>query len=170
MRGRVRGWPTRRVMSVGGKRVVHRSVTMRMRTGRGQETEWGTDMYRERYAKQLTGRNCGRAITTIGPSSESAQYHRMRRDATQQSMAPTTKTSPVIVITGTPGTGKSTHAELLVGESPVPLRHINVSEFVKEKELYENFDSEWESYIVDEDKARTWRYGGRIVLVDVFVS
>lgn len=64
------------------------------------------------------------------------------------------KTSPVIVITGTPGTGKSTHAELLVQESPVPLQHINVSEFVKEKGLYENFDPEWDSYIVDEDKAR----------------
>lgn len=71
-----------------------------------------------------------------------------------QNMASTSKTSPVIVITGTPGTGKSTHAELLVQESPVLLRHINVSEFVKEKELYENFDAEWDSYIVDEDKAR----------------
>jgi len=70
-------------------------------------------------------------------------------------MTPTTKTSPVILITGTPGTGKSTHAELLVQESSIPLRHINVSEFVKEKELYENFDAEWDSYIVDEDKART---------------
>lgn len=70
-------------------------------------------------------------------------------------MTSTTKTSPVIVITGTPGTGKSTHAELLVQESPVPLQHINVSEFVKEKELYENFDAEWDTHIVDEDKART---------------
>ena len=69
-------------------------------------------------------------------------------------MSSTTKTSPVIVITGTPGTGKSTHAELLVQESPVPLRHINVSEFVKEKVLYENFDAEWDTHIVDEDKAR----------------
>ena len=70
-------------------------------------------------------------------------------------MASTTKTSPVIVITGTPGTGKSTHAELLVQGSPVPLQHINVSEFVKEKELYEIFDAEWDTHIVDEDKART---------------
>ena len=70
-------------------------------------------------------------------------------------MASTTKTSPVIVITGTPGTGKSTHAELLVQESPVPLQHVNVSEFVKEKELYEIFDAEWDTHIVDEDKART---------------
>lgn len=70
-------------------------------------------------------------------------------------MASTTKTSPVIVITGTPGTGKSTHAELLVQESPVPLQHVNVSEFVKEKELYEIFDAEWDTHIVDEDKARS---------------
>ena len=69
-------------------------------------------------------------------------------------MTSTTKTSPVIVITGTPGTGKSTHAELLVQESPFPLRHINVSGFVKEKGLYENFDAEWDSFVVDEDKAR----------------
>jgi adenylate kinase len=60
--------------------------------------------------------------------------------------------SPVIVITGTPGTGKSTHAELLAHESPVPLIHINVSELVKEKNLYEEYDEEWESYNVDEDK------------------
>lgn len=59
---------------------------------------------------------------------------------------------PVIVITGTPGTGKSTHAQLLAQESPVPLKHVNVGDLVKEKGLYEEFDSEWESYTVDEDK------------------
>ncbi|KAJ3737073.1 AAA domain-containing protein [Lentinula guzmanii] len=60
--------------------------------------------------------------------------------------------SPVIVITGTPGTGKSTHAQLLVEESPIPLRHINVGDLVKEKGLYEEYDAEWQSYTVDEDK------------------
>ncbi|KAH9486789.1 Adenylate kinase isoenzyme 6-like protein [Psilocybe cubensis] len=59
---------------------------------------------------------------------------------------------PVIVLTGTPGTGKSTHAELLVNESPLPLRAINVSEWVKEKGLYEKYDEEWQSYTVDEDR------------------
>ncbi|KAJ7042449.1 AAA domain-containing protein [Mycena alexandri] len=59
---------------------------------------------------------------------------------------------PVIVITGTPGTGKSTHAQLLVDESPVPLKHINVGEWVKEKGWYEEFDEEWQSYTADEDK------------------
>ncbi|TFK30593.1 P-loop containing nucleoside triphosphate hydrolase protein [Coprinopsis marcescibilis] len=59
---------------------------------------------------------------------------------------------PVIIITGTPGTGKTTHAQLLALECPVPLRHVNIGDLVKEKGLYEEFDSEWESYTVDEDK------------------
>lgn len=61
---------------------------------------------------------------------------------------------PNIVITGTPGTGKSSHAQLLLETSPnsIPLRHINVGELVKEKKLYESYDSEWDSYIVDDDK------------------
>jgi adenylate kinase len=59
---------------------------------------------------------------------------------------------PVIVITGTPGTGKTTHAQLLVQHSPVPLQHVNVSELVKEKMLHDGFDEEWQTYIVDEDK------------------
>ncbi|KAH9857892.1 P-loop containing nucleoside triphosphate hydrolase protein [Lenzites betulinus] len=60
--------------------------------------------------------------------------------------------NPVIVITGTPGTGKTTHAELLVQESPVPLKHINVGDLVKEKGFHESYDDEWQSYTVDEDK------------------
>ena len=59
---------------------------------------------------------------------------------------------PVIVITGTPGTGKTTHAQLLVERSPVHLRHINVSELIKEKMLHDGVDEEWQTYVVDEDK------------------
>ncbi|OBZ79414.1 Adenylate kinase isoenzyme 6 [Grifola frondosa] len=65
----------------------------------------------------------------------------------------TPRQAPVIIITGTPGTGKTTHAQLLAEESPVPLQHINVGEWVKEKSLYEAYDEEWQSYTVDEDKA-----------------
>jgi adenylate kinase len=61
---------------------------------------------------------------------------------------------PVIIITGTPGTGKTTHAQLLVNESPIPLKNINVSEWVKERDLFEEYDQEWQSYTVDEDRVR----------------
>ncbi|EPQ60829.1 P-loop containing nucleoside triphosphate hydrolase protein [Gloeophyllum trabeum ATCC 11539] len=64
----------------------------------------------------------------------------------------TKKTAPTIIITGTPGVGKSTHAQLLAQESPAPLKHINVGDLVKEKNLYESYDEEWQSYEVDEDK------------------
>lgn len=66
-------------------------------------------------------------------------------------MAPN-RTSPVIIITGTPGTGKSTHAQLLADESPIPLKHINVGKMVKEQGLHEGYDDEWQSFTVDEDK------------------
>ncbi|KAI6153437.1 P-loop containing nucleoside triphosphate hydrolase protein [Pisolithus tinctorius] len=62
------------------------------------------------------------------------------------------RSSPNIIITGTPGTGKSTHAQLLAQESPIPLKHINVGEMVKDRGLHESFDEEWQSYTVDEDK------------------
>ena len=71
-------------------------------------------------------------------------------------MSSASRQAPVIVITGTPGTGKSTHAQILANESPVRLEHINVGEWVKERGLYEEFDQEWQSYTVDEDKVRVW--------------
>lgn len=82
-------------------------------------------------------------------------------DLVVKSMSP----GPIIVITGTPGTGKSTHAQLLVDESPVPLRHINVGEWVKEKGWYEEFDEEWQSYTVDEDKVRA--FTGPVTIADI---
>ncbi|KAG1867907.1 AAA domain-containing protein [Suillus subalutaceus] len=59
---------------------------------------------------------------------------------------------PVIIITGTPGTGKSTHAQLLQDASPVPLKHINVGELVKDNGFHHGFDEQWQTYTVDEDK------------------
>lgn len=62
------------------------------------------------------------------------------------------RSAPVIVITGTPGTGKSTTAGLLVDASPIPLKHVNVGELVKSQGLHEGYDDEWQSYLVDDDK------------------
>ncbi|EGN94914.1 hypothetical protein SERLA73DRAFT_96297 [Serpula lacrymans var. lacrymans S7.3] len=60
--------------------------------------------------------------------------------------------APVIVITGTPGTGKTTHAQLLSEEAPITMKHINVGQLVKDNGLYEDYDDDWQSYTVDEDK------------------
>jgi hypothetical protein len=60
------------------------------------------------------------------------------------------RTLPNIIITGTPGTGKTSHSELLAERTG--LRHISVNEVVKDKECHEGWDDEFQSWIVDEDK------------------
>jgi adenylate kinase len=57
---------------------------------------------------------------------------------------------PNILITGTPGTGKTTTCELL--ELATNFKHINVSDLVKEKELYVGKDEDFDAYMVDEDR------------------
>lgn len=58
---------------------------------------------------------------------------------------------PNIIITGTPGTGKTTHCEMLVEKCP-ELKHLSVNQIVKERECHEGWDEEYQSWIVDEDK------------------
>ena len=57
---------------------------------------------------------------------------------------------PNIALTGTPGTGKSTHAQLIV-ESQPEMRHIEVGTIVKENGFHTGYDEEYETYDVDED-------------------
>jgi adenylate kinase len=77
------------------------------------------------------------------------------------------KRLPNILITGTPGTGKTTTTEMLLVAVP-GLHHINVGALVKEKNLHDGWDEEWQSYILDEDKVcdeieGDMLQGGRIV-------
>lgn len=60
------------------------------------------------------------------------------------------RTSPNIIITGTPGVGKTTHCEVLAEKTG--LRHLSVNQVVKERECHEGWDDEYQSWIVDEDK------------------
>jgi adenylate kinase len=57
---------------------------------------------------------------------------------------------PNILITGTPGTGKTTTSEQVAAATG--LRHINVGDWVKEKELHSGWDAEHQAFIMDEDK------------------
>lgn len=64
---------------------------------------------------------------------------------------------PNILITGTPGTGKTTTSEMAA--EATGLTHINVGDLVKAKTLHEGLDKEYDTYILDEDKVdMCWSY------------
>ena len=58
--------------------------------------------------------------------------------------------SPNIIITGTPGAGKTSHSELLAQNIP-SFRHLSINAFVKERGCHEGWDEGAQSWIVDED-------------------
>lgn len=60
------------------------------------------------------------------------------------------RTQPNIIITGTPGVGKTTHCETLAESTG--LKHLSVNEIVKERGCHDGYDDELKSWIVDEDK------------------
>jgi adenylate kinase len=57
---------------------------------------------------------------------------------------------PNIALTGTPGTGKSTHAQLIIDSLPC-MRHIEIGTIVKENGFHVGYDEEYQTYDVDED-------------------
>ncbi|CAG8973805.1 hypothetical protein HYALB_00006350 [Hymenoscyphus albidus] len=61
-----------------------------------------------------------------------------------------TRSQPNIIITGTPGVGKTTHCETLAENTG--LKHLSVNDVVKERACHDGFDEEYGSWIVDEDK------------------
>jgi broad-specificity NMP kinase len=60
------------------------------------------------------------------------------------------RTKPNILITGTPGTGKTTLSQNLA--QSVGMNHIEVGQIVKEKGLHDGWDEEFQSYLLNEDK------------------
>ncbi|RRT78611.1 hypothetical protein B296_00011541 [Ensete ventricosum] len=59
---------------------------------------------------------------------------------------------PNILVTGTPGTGKTTTCSLLADATGVC--HINVGDLVREKGLHDGWDEEFECHIINEDLVR----------------
>lgn len=59
------------------------------------------------------------------------------------------RTRPNILVTGTPGTGKTTMSSALA--EAIQLRHINIGELVKEKNLHDGWDDELDCYVINED-------------------
>ena len=60
------------------------------------------------------------------------------------------RTRPNILVTGTPGTGKTVTASEL--SKRTGLNHINVGDLAKEKDLYEGWDEQYGCHVLDEDK------------------
>ncbi|KAG6001073.1 hypothetical protein E4U21_004700 [Claviceps maximensis] len=58
--------------------------------------------------------------------------------------------TPNIIVTGTPGVGKTTHCEALSHRTG--FRHVSVNQVVKDNECHEGWSDEFQSFIVDEDK------------------
>ncbi|XP_062082771.1 adenylate kinase isoenzyme 6 homolog [Humulus lupulus] len=56
---------------------------------------------------------------------------------------------PNILVTGTPGTGKTTTSSALAESTQ--FRHINVGDLVKEKNLHDGWDEELDCYVINED-------------------
>lgn len=69
---------------------------------------------------------------------------------------------PNVLVTGTPGTGKTTTCELLAQSGR--LEHINVGDLVKSRHLHEGYDEEHQAFLLDEDAvvdALEGRLGGK---------
>jgi adenylate kinase len=57
---------------------------------------------------------------------------------------------PNILVTGTPGTGKSTSSEMIA--DALGLQHVNVGELVRENKFYEEYLEDLDTHVLDEDK------------------
>ncbi|KAL9228166.1 hypothetical protein vseg_003776 [Gypsophila vaccaria] len=56
---------------------------------------------------------------------------------------------PNILITGTPGTGKTTMATALA--EATQLRHVNIGDLVREKNLHDGWDAKFDCHVINED-------------------
>ena len=57
---------------------------------------------------------------------------------------------PNILVTGTPGVGKTATASVIAEESG--MRHFNIADIIQQHQCYDGRDEELESYYLDEDK------------------
>ncbi|TGZ83957.1 P-loop containing nucleoside triphosphate hydrolase protein [Ascodesmis nigricans] len=60
------------------------------------------------------------------------------------------RTQPNVIITGTPGVGKSSHCEQLASQTS--LKHLSINDVVKEHSLHTEYDTTLSTLVVDEDK------------------
>ncbi|OAY62765.1 Adenylate kinase isoenzyme [Ananas comosus] len=69
--------------------------------------------------------------------------------AAEEAAAARRRRRPNLLVTGTPGTGKTTTSSLLADATA--LRHVNVGDVVRDKGLHDGWDDEFDCYIINED-------------------
>ncbi|ODV70256.1 hypothetical protein HYPBUDRAFT_151652 [Hyphopichia burtonii NRRL Y-1933] len=75
---------------------------------------------------------------------------------------------PNIIITGTPGCGKTSHSSNITQTLGESYKHYNISELAKERDCIEKYDEKLDTHVVDEDRLldlmeEDLREGGSIV-------
>lgn len=60
------------------------------------------------------------------------------------------RSAPNIIITGTPGVGKTIHSEQVAQDTG--LQHMSINDIAKQRDCYDGYDDERQSWIIDEDK------------------
>ncbi|ODV89092.1 hypothetical protein CANCADRAFT_17589, partial [Tortispora caseinolytica NRRL Y-17796] len=75
---------------------------------------------------------------------------------------------PNVLITGTPGTGKSLHCQMLIDGTDDTFKVLDVTHIVKDEKLSDGYDEERECLIVDSDKLANFlekdlEEGGKII-------
>lgn len=86
-------------------------------------------------------------------------------------MASKTPARPNILITGTPGTGKTTMAEMAASQLEGGFVHVNIGDIVKSNKFYTKYDEVMDTHVIeDDDEDRLIDYlepimmeGGKIV-------
>lgn len=91
------------------------------------------------YILELNTREPDAVLTSTNTCSNHSTHNMARKN-------------PNIILTGTPGVGKTTHAEQLARATG--LKHVSVNQIVKDEGFHEGKDEETGSWIVDEDKVR----------------
>lgn len=67
-----------------------------------------------------------------------------------QMTSPNTRTRPNILVTGVPGTGKTTFAPAVAER--FGLRFVDINKLIVEHKLHEGYDNQYKSFVLDEEK------------------
>ena len=92
---------------------------------------------------------------------------RSSRTASAMAEGGATRRLPNVLITGTPGCGKTTFCQALVAQESA-LRAVDVGALVRDKQLHTGWDDEYQTYVLDEERLLDeledeMEVGGRVV-------